>query len=112
MTPKIAAEQNIENLHETVIKKHSFFPFWVFADLMSEPHEPVYWCFLGANYPAGLVSGDTKLYNVAIDELTSGRWLLRAKTDESDKNKKIGFGYDATPSNAFIEACKMAGVIK
>ena len=112
MVQKVYTEAETEQLHETVIKRHMFFPFWTFADLMTGAKEPIYWCFLGANYPAGLVSMDQDQYNEAVELLTSGRWLLQQKADNPNKDAKIGFGWDETPSKAFVDACRMAGVIK
>lgn len=110
---KVYTEAETEALHETVIKKHSFHPFWVFADITNEEGgTPIYWCFLNTHYPAGLVALEKDAYNKAVDDLTSGRWLLSQKANASNKDLKIGFGYDETPSKAFIEACRMAGVIK
>lgn len=101
---------HVEKLHEDVIAKHQMWPFWVFADPLHEKNAKYFWCFIGANYPAGLVSDVADEYNLAIDDLKLGHWAAMER--KAAPGKRIGYGFAETPSLAFIKACKMAGYMK
>ena len=105
-----------EHINDQFIVRKAMKPLWIFSDVYGAHvnRDGKFWCFLGGNYPDGLMSDTRTEYDRAVNTLISGAWQRVWLQDEDvqKNNRKVGYGFGDNPNQAFKRAIVCAGYLK